>query len=59
MNNKDVPDTKLLGQTKTVDGRLYLTGLEENLLGVDDKGHERAVQRMEIDPGYLQQPQPH
>ena len=37
MNNKDVPDTKLLGPTKTVDGRLYLTGLEENLLGVDDK----------------------
>ena len=37
MNNKDVPDTKLLGPTKTVDGRLYLTGLEENLLDVDDK----------------------
>lgn len=37
MNNKHVPDTKLLGPTKTVDGQLYLTGLEENLLDVDDK----------------------
>ena len=37
MNNKAVPDTKLLGPTKTVGGQLYLTGLEENLLEVDDK----------------------
>ncbi len=37
MNNKNVPDTKLLGPTKMVDGQLYLTGLEENLLEVDAK----------------------
>ncbi len=37
VNNKSVPDTKLLGPTKTVGGTLYLTGLEDNLLDVDDK----------------------
>ncbi|MEP7153531.1 MAG: MBL fold metallo-hydrolase [Nitrospira sp.] len=36
MNNKTVPDTKLLGPTKTVGGKLYLTGLEEDLLTVAD-----------------------
>ncbi|MBA5873789.1 MAG: MBL fold metallo-hydrolase [Nitrospira sp. CR1.2] len=36
-NNRSVPDSKLLGPTKSVDGRLFLTGLEENLLEVDDK----------------------
>ncbi|MCE3225331.1 MAG: uncharacterized protein K0S58_3511, partial [Nitrospira sp.] len=36
MNNKAVPDTKLLGPTKTVNGQLYLTGLEDNLLDVAD-----------------------
>lgn len=36
MNNKAVPETKLLGPTKTVDGQLFLTGLEENLLTVAD-----------------------
>lgn len=36
MNNKAVPDTKLLGPTKTVNGQLYLTGLEDNLLDVVD-----------------------
>lgn len=41
INNKNVPDTKLLGPTMTVDGQLYLTGLEENLLGVDDKEMNR------------------
>jgi beta-lactamase superfamily II metal-dependent hydrolase len=35
MNGKNVPDTKLLGRTKEVDGDLYLVGLEENLLDVD------------------------
>ncbi len=36
VNNKSVPDTKLLGPTKTVGGKLYLTGLEDNLLDVAD-----------------------
>ena len=36
MNNKAVPDTKQLGPTKTVGGKLYLTGLEDDLLNVDD-----------------------
>lgn len=35
-NNKAVPDTKLLGPTKTVGGTLYLTGLEDDLLTVAD-----------------------
>ena len=36
MNNKAVPDTKLLGPTKTDNGQLYLIGLEDNLLDVAD-----------------------
>ncbi|MDR4480735.1 MAG: MBL fold metallo-hydrolase [Nitrospira sp.] len=36
MKNKAVPETKLLGPTKTIDGQLFLTGLEENLLTVAD-----------------------
>ena len=36
MNNKTVPDTKLLGLTKTVGGTLYITGLEDDLLTVAD-----------------------
>jgi beta-lactamase superfamily II metal-dependent hydrolase len=35
MNNKSVPDEKLLGKTKKVDDVLYLVGLEDDLLGVD------------------------
>ncbi len=36
MNDKDLPETKQLGPTKTVSGRLFLVGLEDNLLAVDD-----------------------
>ena len=36
MNNKDVPETKQLGPIKTADGRLFLVGLEDDLLIVDD-----------------------
>ena len=36
MNNKTVPDTKLLGPTKTMGGKLYITGLEDDLLTVAD-----------------------
>lgn len=35
-NNKKVPDKELLGPTKKVDGKLFLTGLEDNLLSVSD-----------------------
>jgi beta-lactamase superfamily II metal-dependent hydrolase len=36
MNKKEVPDVKLLGATKEVDGETYITGLEEDLFAVDD-----------------------
>ncbi len=36
MNNKVVPETKQLGATKTVNGQLFITGLEEDLLTVAD-----------------------
>ena len=35
-NKKNVPDKELLGPTKLVDGQLYLSKLEENLLKVND-----------------------
>jgi hypothetical protein len=35
--NKKVPDKELLGPTKTVDGELFLVGLEDNLLRVPDQ----------------------
>ena len=35
-NKKSVPDKELLGPTKMIDGQLFLVGLEENLLKVDD-----------------------
>ena len=36
-NGKRTPEKELLGPTKTVDGELHLTGLEENLLKVADE----------------------
>ena len=35
-NNKTIPDKKLLGRTRVVDGKTWITGLEEDLLAVDD-----------------------
>lgn len=36
VNKMNVPETKQLGPTKTVDGRLFLVGLEDDLLAVAD-----------------------
>lgn len=36
INNKSVPDVELLGATKKVDGKTYLTGLVDDLLKVPD-----------------------
>ncbi|MEJ8845841.1 ComEC/Rec2 family competence protein [Variovorax rhizosphaerae] len=44
-NDKRVPDRELLGATKQVAGSTYITGLEENLLEVDDAQMNQPFRR--------------